>query len=177
MYGIEYEWILLFERKAKIFISTTAAGFQYLYSSYFLILGEQFLSILKEFLLFKYIFKVLSLLEACFDLMLSPSPSMKIQIMGRKITENSNPCSGRSIFLSLEHNIRYILPEIFSHFLLFGQVNQRNYDVVDIYQSKLFEQKLFVEVLRIIESIIQRQKCDHACKWKSYHKCYLEFIK
>ena len=32
--------------------------------------------------------KVLSLLEACFDLILSPSPSMKIQIMGRKITEN-----------------------------------------------------------------------------------------
>ena len=33
-------------------------------------------------------FKVLSLLEACFDLILSPSPSMKIQIMGRKIIEN-----------------------------------------------------------------------------------------
>ena len=32
--------------------------------------------------------KVLSLLEACFDLISSPSPSMKIQIMGRKITEN-----------------------------------------------------------------------------------------
>ena len=31
---------------------------------------------------------VLSLLEACFDLILSPSPSMKIQIMGGKITEN-----------------------------------------------------------------------------------------
>ena len=29
-----------------------------------------------------------SLLEACFDLILSPSPSMKIQIMGGKITEN-----------------------------------------------------------------------------------------
>ena len=33
-------------------------------------------------------FKVLSLLEACFDLILSPSPSMKIQMVGRKITEN-----------------------------------------------------------------------------------------
>ena len=33
-------------------------------------------------------FKVLSLLEAFFDLILSPSPSMKIQIMGGKITEN-----------------------------------------------------------------------------------------
>ena len=33
-------------------------------------------------------FKVLSLLEACFDLILSPSPSMKIKIMGRKIIEN-----------------------------------------------------------------------------------------
>ena len=32
--------------------------------------------------------KVLSLLEACFDLISSPSPSMKIQIMGGKITEN-----------------------------------------------------------------------------------------
>ena len=28
------------------------------------------------------------LLEACFDLISSPSPSMKIQIMGRKIAEN-----------------------------------------------------------------------------------------
>ena len=33
--------------------------------------------------------KVLSLLEACFDLILSPSLSMKIQIMGGKITENT----------------------------------------------------------------------------------------
>ena len=32
--------------------------------------------------------KVLFLLEACFDLILSPSPSMKIQMVGRKITEN-----------------------------------------------------------------------------------------
>ena len=32
--------------------------------------------------------KVLSLLDACFDLISSPSPSMKIQIMGKKITEN-----------------------------------------------------------------------------------------
>ena len=32
--------------------------------------------------------KVLSILEACFDLILSPSLSMKIQIMGGKITEN-----------------------------------------------------------------------------------------
>ena len=37
--------------------------------------------------------KVLSLLEACFDLISSPSLSMKIQIMGGKITEiwGSNP--------------------------------------------------------------------------------------
>ena len=34
------------------------------------------------------IIKVASLSVACFDLILSPSPSMKIQIMGRKITEN-----------------------------------------------------------------------------------------
>ena len=33
-------------------------------------------------------FKVLSLLEAFFDLISSPSTSMKIQIMGGKITEN-----------------------------------------------------------------------------------------
>jgi hypothetical protein len=32
--------------------------------------------------------KVLSFLEACFDLISSPSPFMKIQIMGGKITEN-----------------------------------------------------------------------------------------
>jgi hypothetical protein len=32
--------------------------------------------------------KVLSLLEACFDLILGSSLSMKIQIMGGKITEN-----------------------------------------------------------------------------------------
>ena len=32
--------------------------------------------------------KVLSLLEACFDLISSPSPSMKIQIMVGKITES-----------------------------------------------------------------------------------------
>ena len=32
--------------------------------------------------------KVLSLLEACFDLISPPSPSMKIQIMGGKMTEN-----------------------------------------------------------------------------------------
>ena len=32
--------------------------------------------------------KVLSLLEACFDLISGSSPSMKIQIMGGKITEN-----------------------------------------------------------------------------------------
>ena len=31
--------------------------------------------------------KVLSLLEACFDLISSPSPFMKVQIMGGKITE------------------------------------------------------------------------------------------
>ena len=64
-------------------------GFNIFTANIFLLCdGEQFLSILKEFLLFKYIFKVLSLLEACFDLMSSPSPSMKIQILGRKITEN-----------------------------------------------------------------------------------------
>ena len=34
------------------------------------------------------VFKVLSLLEACFDLISSPSPTMKIQIMGGKIIEN-----------------------------------------------------------------------------------------
>ena len=32
--------------------------------------------------------KVISLLEACFDLILVSSLSMKIQIIGRKITEN-----------------------------------------------------------------------------------------
>ena len=153
------------KEKQKSSFQPQRPGFNIFTANIFLLCdGEQYLSILKEFLLFKYIFKVLSLLEACFDLMSSPSPSMKIQIMGRKITENSNPRSRRSIFLPLEHNIRYIFPEIFSHFLLFGQVNQRNYDVVGIYQSKLFEQELFVEVLRIIISIIQTQKCDHACK-------------
>ena len=36
----------------------------------------------------KFGLKVISILEACFDLISSPSPSMKIQIMGGKITEN-----------------------------------------------------------------------------------------
>ena len=35
-----------------------------------------------------YFFKVLSLLDVCFDLISSPSPSMKIQIMVGKITIN-----------------------------------------------------------------------------------------
>ena len=47
--------------------------------------------------------KVLSLLEACFDLISSPSLSMKIQIMGRKITKNwvqiSTP-EGQTFFYS-----------------------------------------------------------------------------
>ena len=36
----------------------------------------------------KFLCKVLSLLEACFALISSPSPSMKIQIIDGKITEN-----------------------------------------------------------------------------------------
>ena len=32
--------------------------------------------------------KVLSLLEGCFDLLSSPSPFMKVHIMGQKISEN-----------------------------------------------------------------------------------------
>ena len=45
--------------------------------------------------------KVLSLLEACFDLISGSSLSIKIQIMGGKIIENggSNLCSRRSFFL------------------------------------------------------------------------------
>ena len=39
-------------------------------------------------ILIKAWLKVLSILEACFDLISSHSPSMKIQIMGGKITEN-----------------------------------------------------------------------------------------
>ena len=38
--------------------------------------------------MFQILFKVLSLLEALFDLISSPSHTMKIQIMGGKITEN-----------------------------------------------------------------------------------------
>ena len=37
------------------------------------------------------VYKVLSLLETCFDLISSSSFSMKIQIMGGKITENPVP--------------------------------------------------------------------------------------
>ena len=42
--------------------------------------------------------KVLSLLEACFDLISDSSPHMKIQIMGGKLLKiwGSNPRSGRS---------------------------------------------------------------------------------
>ena len=48
-------------------------------------------------------FKVLSLLEACFDLILGSSLHMKIQIMSGNITKNlvSNPRIGRSIRISL----------------------------------------------------------------------------
>ena len=47
--------------------------------------------------------KVLPLLEASFELISWPSPSMKIQILGGKITEiwGSNPRSVRSIFFVL----------------------------------------------------------------------------
>ena len=40
------------------------------------------------FLIGKLLDKVLSLLEARLDLILSPSPSMKIQMISGKITEN-----------------------------------------------------------------------------------------
>ena len=52
-----------------------------------------------------------------------------------------------------------------------------NFNALDCkYVGKLFEPILFVKVLRIIESIIQRQMCDLVCKYKSHHKCYLESI-
>ena len=47
---------------------------------------------------FSFVTKVLSLLEACFDLISGSSLSMKIQIMGEKLLKilGSNPRSGRS---------------------------------------------------------------------------------
>jgi hypothetical protein len=44
--------------------------------------------LIKIQIMINFNFKVLSLLGACFDLISSPSLSMKIQIMGGKITEN-----------------------------------------------------------------------------------------
>ena len=53
--------------------------------------------------------KVLSFLEVCFDLILSPSLSMKIQIMGGKITENLG-------FKSLLRKVKNILSLFSFHF-------------------------------------------------------------
>ena len=66
--------------------------------------------------------KVLSLLEAYFDLISSPSPSIKIQIMGRKNIENlAFECSSRmskkngslSFHLQILHKNLYIF--VFNH--------------------------------------------------------------
>ena len=48
-----------------------------------------------------------SLLETCLDLISSHSPSMKIQIMGRKITENL----GYAVFYGEEKRTNFDIPE------------------------------------------------------------------
>ena len=69
-----------------------------------------FLTPCTEFLLYTISVKVLSLLEACFDLIPSPSPYMKIQIMGRKIAENLG-------FKSLLRKVKIIFLPFFSSYL------------------------------------------------------------
>ena len=55
--------------------------------------------------------KVLSLLKACFDLILGSSLSMKIQITGVKILKiwGSKPHSGRSKFSNYSYKSGYLL--------------------------------------------------------------------
>ena len=66
-----------------------------------------------EFKSFAHQCKVLSLLEAFFDLISSPSPSMKIQIMGGKITG----ASGRSkFFCPFSVHFQILHKNVFSHF-------------------------------------------------------------
>ena len=66
--------------------------------------SEQFVVFLSfdEILNSMEVSKVLSLLEACFYLISSPLPSMKIQIMGGKVTENLG-------FQSLLRNVKFLL--------------------------------------------------------------------
>ena len=70
----------------------------------------------------KMTFKVLSFLEACFDLILGSSLSMKIQIMGRKYTENlgfKSPLQ-KVNFFSFHFQILHTKDDIFyfNHFLI-----------------------------------------------------------
>ena len=64
-------------------------------------------------------FKVLSLLEACFDLISGSSLSMKIKIMEGKLLKIwcSNPRSGRSIFFSSHFQILHTKVNVF-YFLI-----------------------------------------------------------
>ena len=63
------------------------------------------------------VWKVLSLLEACFDLILGSSLSMKIQIMGWKITENLG-------FKSLLRKVKIVLFFFSFHFrILYKKVD------------------------------------------------------
>ena len=58
--------------------------------------------------------KVLFLLEACFDMISSPSPSMKIQINGGKITENLG-------FESLLQKVKFFFFSFSAIFLILHQ--------------------------------------------------------
>ena len=74
--------------------------------------------------------KVLSLLEACFDLIMGSSLSMKIQIMGRKVTENLGFKSSLwkvnfflSFFFSFSNSSHKEGNFYFSHFLISCLIN------------------------------------------------------
>ena len=74
----------------------------------------------------------------------------------------------------LAHNISCIFPEIFSHFLLLDQVNDGTYNVIERYQSKFFDHKLYVKVLGSIGCHIQKKNYAAHCQYKPHQDCYFE---
>ena len=82
--------------------------------------------------------KVLSLFEACFDLILSPSPSMKTQIMGGKITEN----------LGLKS------PQFFCPFSVHFQILHKN--CISLFLT------IFEYLVLCTNQIIKNKDCQHA---------------
>ena len=76
--------------------------------------------------LFFIVIKVLSLLEGCLDLIFSPSPSVKIQIKGGKIVQNSGvqipALEGQNCFVIFSFHFQILHTKMgifdFNHFLI-----------------------------------------------------------